>query len=395
MPMYQCKRIAARHRWWLATMLLWVATYWSTTPLYSQTADGATTAISRLSADLMYLASDELAGRDVGSPGIAQAGEYIEGRFRQLGLVTELFDGRPYQEFTMPGPATLAAAEDNFLRLDNSSGESHLQLGVEFTPISLGSSGEFSGEIAFVGYGISAPDLNYDDYAELDVKGKVVIAIRKEPGQHDANSPFDGTKPSQHAYFSTKELNAAVHGAVALILVNDQVTATAAGTDQIPELTTAGDAISEDQIPTMFCQRAVIDRLLQDSLGKSLADLEDAIDRENAPHSHLLPGVRSSGKTSITQTQTSVRNVVGLLPGEGELADQYLVIGAHYDHSQEICVLTYCRKAGTQTEFALYEAYTDQASSQRPIKRQPTTWNGGRLWPPGWHMRRRGSATKV
>lgn len=294
--------------------------------------DRVTSTASRLAADLMYLASDELAGRDVGSPGIAQAGEYIAGRFQQLGLVTDLFDGGPYQEFTIPGPATLGAPERNSLRFEGAAGVSLVRLTDEVTPVSLGSNGTFSGEVLFAGYGITAPELNYDDYANLDVRGKVVIVLRKEPRQSDPNSPFDGTQPSQHAFFSSKELNAVVHGAAALILVNDQATVAHAGADQLPKLTAAGNAINDRQIPTLFCLRSTVDKLLQSALGESLQTLEAAIDRDLAPHSHALAGIRASGETLIAQSQTPVRNVVGLLPGQGSLADQYVVIGAHYDH---------------------------------------------------------------
>lgn len=294
--------------------------------------DFSTAAASRLAADARYLASDELAGRDAGSPGIALAGEFIAQRFQQLGLVTDMFDGGPFQEFTIPGPATLGSREQNRLLFEGSQDVSDLQLEQQFTPVSLGSSGSFAGDVVFVGYGISAPDLNYDDYANVDVRGKVVIALRKEPGQDDPNSRFDGTRPSQHAFFSSKQLNAAVHGAVALILVNDQTTVAKAGGDELPALTAAGGAISDQQIPTLYCLRAAVDPLLQQSLGKSLRDLEDAIELAQAPHSYILEGIRARGETQIAQSQTPVRNVVGLLPGQGALADQYVVIGAHYDH---------------------------------------------------------------
>ncbi len=292
----------------------------------------ATNAVSRLAADAQYLASDELAGRDVGSPGIVRAGEFIAQRFEQLGLVTELFDGGPYQEFTIPGPAMLGASAQNRLQFESSQSVSMLELGSQFTPLSLGSSGSFAGEVVFVGYGITAPELNYDDYANVDVRGKVVIALRKEPGQDDPESRFDGVRPSQHAFFSSKELNAAVHGASALVLINDQVTVASAGKDEMPALTAAGSAVSSQRIPTLYCLRAAVEPLLQQSLGKSLQELEEAIERTQASHSYELPGIRAQGETLVVQSQTPVRNVFGLLPGQGKLADQYIVIGAHYDH---------------------------------------------------------------
>lgn len=322
---------------WLLALQSMSLSLWCAAPATTIAEDFSTTAVSRLAADAMYLASDELAGRDVGSPGIALAGEFIAQRFQQLGLVTELFDGGPYQKFTIPGPAALGPHEQNRLRFEGSQNVDsqdvqELQLAQQFTPVSLGNSGSFAGDVVFVGYGITAPELNYDDYANFDVRGKVVIALRKEPGQDDPNSRFEGTRPSQHAFFSSKLLNAAVHGAAALILVNDQTTVARLGSDELPAVTDAGSAVSDHQIPTLFCLRAVVEPLLQQALGKSLQDLEDAIEHAQTPHSYVLEGIRAQGETQIVQSKTPVRNVVGLLPGQGALADQYVVIGAHYDH---------------------------------------------------------------
>ncbi len=83
------------------------------------------------------------------------------------------------------------------------------------------SSGEVSGPLVFAGYGITAPKLNYDDYVEIDANGAIVIVLRKEPQRNDPNSRFQGTRNTQHAFFSTKIENAIKHGASAVILVND------------------------------------------------------------------------------------------------------------------------------------------------------------------------------
>ena len=80
--------------------------------------------------------------------------------------------------------------------------------------------------IVFVGYGITAKDddlkLDYDDYAGIDVKGKAVLLIRREPQQADDASPFDGKRTTAYATFQHKATNAFQHGAVAVLLVNDQ-----------------------------------------------------------------------------------------------------------------------------------------------------------------------------
>lgn len=289
-------------------------------------------AMERLGNDLKYLSSDELEGRNVGSQGIARAGEFIAQRFLDLGLRTDSFQGSPYQEFTIPGPAAMGSPESNTLAFAGANNAAPLVLGKDFTPVSLGDSGKFDAPIVFAGYGITAPDLNYDDYAGVDVEGKVVVIVRKEPGQRDPNSKFEGNRSSQYAYFSSKELNAALHKAAALIIVNDRLTVASAGEDQLVSVTGAGSAVTDNKIPTIFALRSAIDPLLQQALGKGLDDLELLIDSDQQPRSQPLSGISASGETQIEQSSIPVRNVVGLLPGSGALAEQYVVVGAHYDH---------------------------------------------------------------
>ena len=301
----------------------------------SVAADDVTdSAIQRMSDDLKFLSSDEQAGRDVGSEGIARAGERIAKRFEELGLDTKLFDGKPYQEFTIPGPIGIGADERNTLKIAGEKVPSalpELVKGENFTPMTVGGSGTFDGGVVFAGYGITAEDLAYDDYAGVDVAGKVVIVLRKEPQQSDPNSRFDGERNSQYAYFSAKEANAAVHGVAAVILVNDSATVASSG-DQLLPPDGAGFAMTEHTVPTYYCLRSVIDPLVEAATGKTLAQLEATIDETGQPASCSLDGITMSGEAEVGQTEIPVRNVVGLLPGAGDLADEYIVIGAHYDH---------------------------------------------------------------
>jgi hypothetical protein len=287
----------------------------------------------RLSSDLMFLSSDDQEGRDTGSEGIARAGAFIVDRFNALGLDTKVFDGQAYQEFSIPGPAKLGDAASNVLLF---SGDAlpempAPELGVNYTSLSLGSNGDFSGELVFAGYGITATELDYDDYASLDVKGKVVIVIRKEPQQNIEDSKFDGTRSSQYAYFSSKENNAALHEVAAMILVNDASTAKASG-DQLLGATGGGAAITSLQVPTVFAKRELVDALVRKGTGKSLEELEAEIDSDGKPRSAPLLGLNAEGKTFIEASQIPARNVIALLPGSGALADEYVVVGAHYDH---------------------------------------------------------------
>ncbi len=347
----------------------------------------STEAAARLTADLTFLASDELAGRGTGTEGIARAGDFIAERFRDLGFQTDAFDGTPFQSFEIPGPLGMGAPERNQLSLQlKGQPPTNLTLGSDFNPLTVGATGEFSGQVVFAGYGITAKEYNYDDYAGFDPKGKVVIVLRKEPQQENESSVFEGKENSQYALFSAKELNAAMHGVAALILVNDSLTikqadaklntdlqaaqmalqelkATAEpqdpgekerlqtrlriatqlvesietkiknnGSDTPIAVEAAGAALTSEVVPTLSCTRKQIDQWIQAGCGKSLADLERAIDETGKPQSVILEGVEAKGVTHITKNDVPVRNVIALMPGAGTLKDEYVVVGAHYDH---------------------------------------------------------------
>jgi hypothetical protein len=91
-----------------------------------------------------------------------------------------------------------------------------LKLGEDYTPLAIGGSGKFNLPLVFVGYGITAKDADYDDYANVDVKDKAVVILRHEPQQANPHSVFEGTRNSQYAPFRRKVSNAYEHGAAIL-----------------------------------------------------------------------------------------------------------------------------------------------------------------------------------
>src|SRR4051794_35008302 len=121
-------------------------------------------------ATLTYLASDELEGRGVGTHGLDVAADYIAGRFRSLGLQPPKGRDNYFQPFEYTVSSELGP--DTSLALNGKS----LEPNKDFQPVGLSHEGAFQGGIVFVGYGISEPEkFKYDDYADIDVKGKVVI----------------------------------------------------------------------------------------------------------------------------------------------------------------------------------------------------------------------------
>jgi hypothetical protein len=342
---------------------------------------------SRLADAVKYLSSDELEGRGVGLPGLDKAAEYIAGQFVKLGLKTDLYEGGPYQKFSMSVGSK--RGEKNALAFIGSDGKKiELKIDEGFTPLALGSAGKFDLPLVFVGYGITAKDEGYDDYAGVDVKGKAVIILRHEPQQGNPHSKLNGDDRSVHAPFTRKVSNAYEHGAAAVLFVTDEYDIkknvsryekrwkaaveemveaqakfkliekptdeeTAKYTKTIGQLAAdiqkwqkesteardpllnfrgAGDTTERRDMPVLYCRRSVMEGIVRTGLGKELATMEREIDKDFAPQSKALAGWQVQGEADIQFTKTDVKNVVAVLEGEGPHADETIVIGAHYDH---------------------------------------------------------------
>ena len=304
----------------------------------------------RLLQSATYLASDELEGRGVGTDGLDSAAEYLAKRFKDDGLKTNLYNGTPFHEFSRSTRLGLGSTNQAVLHGPDNR-KLDLRVAYDFTPLSLSSSGTFDLPMVFSGYGITAKEWGYDDYAGIDVTGKAVVMFRHEPEQANPESVFNGTEISDHAYFAQKVTNAVEHGAAAVILVTDLYNLRQQAADEQTEHNNGTNSnnptasshdrllnfrvrakLGDRRIPVMHCRREKIDRLVQAVLGTDLAALEQQIDKGLKPHSRELTGWRITGEVSVLNKGRSLKNVVGVLEGHGDLAEETIIIGAHYDH---------------------------------------------------------------
>lgn len=271
-----------------------------------------------------YLASEDMRGRETGSPELERAGAFIRDQFRSMNL-KPLSGDSYYQDFEVTTSARLGAQNEIDYTVNRQ--RSVLRFQQEFVPLNLSSPGKISGELVFAGYGITAPEYNYDDYAGLDVKNKIVLVLRHEPQEFDDKSVFEGKVYTAHSQLFSKASNAKMHGAKALLMVND-VAAHPDDGDRLEKFgTTAGPANGGIEFAQV---KADVVAKWMTLAGKSLPAIEAAIDKDLHPQSFAFPAsLKLEVDVDIRRDVKTVHNVGAYLPGE---TPQYVIIGAHYDH---------------------------------------------------------------
>jgi hypothetical protein len=274
--------------------------------------------------DIKFLASKELRGRETGSPELEKAAAFISGKFRDFGL--KPVDGSGYyQAFTVTTTAKLGKA--NRFHFTDGGHATTLRFPEDFIPFNFSSSGKLTGRVVFAGYGITAPEYKYDDYAGVDVRGKVVLILRHEPQELDDHSVFAGRTFTQHAQFTSKLSNAKMHGAAGVILISDCANHKGEPDDleKFGKATGPGDG----GIPFVQVKEERIDVWFTDA-GKNLDAIQAEIDKTLEPRSFAFPeSLRVDAELDVERAVKMVHNVAGYLPGE---TDEYVIIGAHYDH---------------------------------------------------------------
>ena len=271
--------------------------------------------------DVKSLAAPDMEGRGAGTRGLTRAEHLIEKRYRDLGLQPAGVNGYA-QPFTVVTGARLKS--DNHLVVQSAESRKDLKVNQDFVPFSFSASGEVAASLIFAGYGATADEFHYDDYAGLDVKDKIVVVLRYEPSGFAEKSGNHGL--TQHAQLITKAINARNHGAKAVVFLNGKL-----GDGEEDLLTRFGSVSGPENVGVVMVQvkNAVAESWLQ-SAGKSLRDVQDQINSSTKPASFNFPDtLHVALHIDIETTHATVNNVLAWLPGE---TDEYVIIGAHYDH---------------------------------------------------------------
>ena len=271
--------------------------------------------------DIKALTTPAMEGRGDGTKGLSRAAHLIEQRYKSLGLQPAGTNGY-FQPFTVITGARLKS--NNHFSVNAGASTKELKLNQDFVPFSFSSSGSLSGPVVFAGFGASADEFNYDDFASIDVQNKIVVVLRYEPGGFAQKSGNTGL--TRHSQLITKAINARNHGAKAMVLINGKL-----GDGEEDLLTRFGSVSGPENTGILIVQakNAAAESWFQ-AAGKSLTDVQSQINSSSKPASFAFAdNLRISLTLNIETTRATVNNVLAYLPGK---TDEYVILGAHYDH---------------------------------------------------------------
>jgi hypothetical protein len=288
---------------------------------------------SNLLADVKAIASDEFEGRGAGSAGDRKARTFLSSRLMEMGY-EPFFDNASYgQVVEIVGLTAHDPADLEFTSTDGSTAsyrfgdEYMIMAGVQQTAISVQNA-----EVVFVGYGIQAPEENWDDFKGVDLNGKVLLMLNDDPDWDE--ELFGGERKLSYGRWDYKYASAARQGAVGAIIIH--TTESAGYPWQVVRASNIGEQFelkAGDEPRTLF------NGWLSWEGSRALAelgghDLEALI--ESARSSKFVPvplGVSTSIDLAVGVTVKSTANVAGILQGsDPELSREILVLSAHHDH---------------------------------------------------------------
>lgn len=270
--------------------------------------------IPELTKHLNILAHDSLKGRKPGTPEDFIAANYIREQFRNYGLKMMFSDG--FQAFEVVNDVVMG--EGNSLYFNGFEGKP----GTDFIPVAFTKNGSAKGTVLFLGYGIKSDSLQWNDYSKFSLKDKWVMILRGTP---DIENP----DPSFNSYYEdrSKVLAAKDAGAAGVILV----TGKESEKDDVLMSLLFDKSISDAGIPVINIKRKVANLLLS-GFATDIETIEKSIKEMKATQNFDIP-IEITSTTNIVLNRSNTMNVVAIIEGtDPKLKDEYVVIGAHYDH---------------------------------------------------------------
>lgn len=299
-----------------------ITTFFLTIYLFSSfiSAQDLSIKSSELLKTVSYLSSPELQGRIPGHVGYETAANFIADEFEKMNLKKYMKDG--YKQKLLVEYNEIKS-QVVFNIINREGNKTKYKLGDDFILRGFTGSGKFKADVVFAGYGISQPDKGYDDYAGIDVKGKVVLVFKYNPAWKIGEVPFDNGNPRE------KTQVAKDHGAIGVLMVSFP-------NDKIPQapigslINGKGEQLLD--MPQIHIDLPLADNLFEGS-GTTLKMMQSAIDTEKRPHSiALLNKVKIEVKAEYKK-EVETWNIAGIIEGSDPvLKNEYIILGAHLDH---------------------------------------------------------------
>ncbi len=264
-----------------------------------------------------YLASDSLAGREPGTPGDRAAAGYIRNIMKQQGLKMLFEDG--YQSLRIE--TGVVPGKGDKLEFDGFKGV----VARDFLPLAFSAhKAVIKAPVVFAGWGFSIKTqlIDWNDYENLDVEGKWVMVLKGAPQSKNKNINYDEYSTTRSKARVAKEKKAA-----GIIFVSGSKTEP----EDVLSPITAEDFRFGEEIPAIQITRATAERLLRKN-GITVREIEALLDSAQK-YCSFETGITATIATSLKTKGVRTHNVVGLLEGtDKKLKDEYIVVGAHYDH---------------------------------------------------------------
>ena len=263
-----------------------------------------------------FLADDSLKGRKPGTPECLTAARYIRDNFKSYGL--QLLADNGFQYFNVVTEVNIG--DNNSLSINGND----LKINEDFTPLSFSGNGKLEAEAFFVGYGfdLKKDSLIWNDYKDLDVKGKWVVILRGDPDPDNRNSLFIPFSDERDKVLTAADKGASGVIFVSGVKVNDK--------DELESIY-YDKSESGAGIPVIQITRAKANLLLEDQ-NQTIENLENKIITSHQPYSFIIPKI-IKGETEVIPNRVRTQNVIAMIPGTDKtLQNEVIVVGAHYDH---------------------------------------------------------------
>lgn len=263
---------------------------------------------------IRFLASDELQGRRSGTEGCVKAGEYIANEFKRLGL--KPFGTDYYQHFDFI--SGLKVDKSSF-KVKTGGRKTELKLGTDYQPLNFSSSINYKGEMMLTGFGIKADKLNYNDFQGMNLRQKAVLILPYSPEGNNVHGKF-----AEYLSIRRKTLSAREQGAsLALFISEAENLSTSPARGEDANFTDAG-------IAAVTISRKTADLILA-QLGKTVEQLVQDGEKNAKGTISTLEKTKIELELKLTRQTQKTSNVIGVIEGSS-LKNEYVVIGAHYDH---------------------------------------------------------------